>query len=121
MSHSNDSRRARSRVTSLGLAVRAALWLMPGGLALAATTCAGDCATDGEVTTDELVTLVHIVLGNTAHSECLAGEEGQRAKVGPGDVPHARERGDHRHPRTAAADRRCAKRDLALTPAARIW
>ena len=37
MTHSNDSGRPRSRVTSSALAVLAALWLMPGGLALAAT------------------------------------------------------------------------------------
>lgn len=37
MTHSNDSRRPRSRVKPLGLAVLAALWLVPRGFALAAT------------------------------------------------------------------------------------
>jgi CSLREA domain-containing protein len=37
MTRSTDSRRVRSRVTSLALAVLAALWLMPSGLAVAAS------------------------------------------------------------------------------------
>ena len=81
MVHRNDPRRPRSRVTWLGLAVLAALWLMPGGLALAATTCTGDCANDGEVTIDELLTLVHLALGNSAPSECLAGDGNQDGTI----------------------------------------
>ena len=35
--------------------------------------CVGDCSNDGQVTVDELVTLVNIALGNTTVSSCTPG------------------------------------------------
>ena len=38
------------------------------------TSCAGDCNGDGEVSINELLTMVNIALGNAAASDCLAGD-----------------------------------------------
>jgi hypothetical protein len=37
-------------------------------------TCAGDCDGSGEVTVDELVTMVNIALGNSPVTLCEAGD-----------------------------------------------
>ncbi|MBI3782095.1 MAG: hypothetical protein HY270_01715 [Deltaproteobacteria bacterium] len=39
-----------------------------------ASTCAGDCGGDGEVTVDELITMVNVALGNAQASTCTAGD-----------------------------------------------
>jgi hypothetical protein len=41
---------------------------------LAAVPCAGDCNTDGEVTVDELLSMVNVALGNTDVAVCVAGD-----------------------------------------------
>jgi hypothetical protein len=40
----------------------------------ARAACVGDCGDDGEVTVDELITMVNIDLGSVAVSACLAGD-----------------------------------------------
>ncbi len=37
-------------------------------------TCAGDCNGDGEVTVDEILTMVNIALGSGSVADCLAGD-----------------------------------------------
>jgi hypothetical protein len=39
-----------------------------------AQTCVGDCSGDGQVTVDEIVTMVNIALGQAAVSTCAAGD-----------------------------------------------
>ena len=41
----------------------------------AAQACAGDCNGDGEVTVNELITMVNIALGNAQVSSCTAGDQ----------------------------------------------
>ncbi len=49
-----------------------ALWVLPVSPVSAA--CGGDCGGDGEVTVDEVLTLVNIALGNVDISGCTAGD-----------------------------------------------
>lgn len=41
---------------------------------LIAAPCVGDCNRSGDVTVNELVTMVNVALGNTGRAECLAGD-----------------------------------------------
>jgi len=43
-------------------------WTSPAG------SCSGDCNGDGEVTVNELITMVNVALGNTAASACNPGD-----------------------------------------------
>jgi hypothetical protein len=45
-----------------------------GSIEVAGTPCVGDCNGDGEVTVDELLTMVSIALGNAQVSQCLVGD-----------------------------------------------
>jgi hypothetical protein len=72
----------------VGTLVGAVPWLHTFGdsvatfvLAAHGGPCAGDCGRDGEVTIDELLTLVNIALGTTAVSECLAGDGNQDGAI----------------------------------------
>jgi hypothetical protein len=47
----------------------------------ATASCAGDCDASGEVTVDEVLTLVNIALGNTPVSSCIAGDRNQDGTV----------------------------------------
>lgn len=44
------------------------------GAITVATVCAGDCNGDGQVTIDEIITMVNIALGNANVSPCTAGD-----------------------------------------------
>jgi hypothetical protein len=43
--------------------------------------CVGDCSADGQVTVDELLTLVNIALGNEAIGDCLVGDANGDGKI----------------------------------------
>ncbi|HEX7406918.1 MAG TPA: choice-of-anchor Q domain-containing protein [Candidatus Binatia bacterium] len=45
------------------------------------TTCIGDCNGDGQVTVDEILTMVNIALGNTAVTMCEAGYANQDGQI----------------------------------------
>ncbi len=45
------------------------------------TICTGDCGGDGQVTVDELVTMVNIALGNADVSGCAAGDLSDDGKI----------------------------------------
>ena len=44
-------------------------------------SCGGDCGGDGEVTVDEIITMVNIALGNAATSDCDAGDENDDGQI----------------------------------------
>src|SRR5262245_29171408 len=50
------------------------LLLVTHGWALAIETCVGDCGEDGEVTVNELITMVNVALGAAAVESCLPGD-----------------------------------------------
>ncbi len=55
---------------------------MSGAVRIAAApTCDGDCSGDGQVTVDELLTLVNIALGNTSVAACPAGDANGNGSV----------------------------------------
>jgi hypothetical protein len=45
-----------------------------GEIRAAGPACVGDCGGEGDVTVDEIITMVNIALGNVDISECLAGD-----------------------------------------------
>ena len=45
------------------------------------TQCLGDCSGDGEVTIDELVTMVNIALGTVPPSDCSAGDSNSDGEI----------------------------------------
>jgi CSLREA domain-containing protein len=45
------------------------------------TRCLGDCGHDGQVTVDELLTMVNIALGNAPVGECTAGDHNRDAEI----------------------------------------
>jgi hypothetical protein len=54
------------------------------GLAMAqpnVSACAGDCNNDGQVTVDEIITLVNVALGNTPVADCQAGDTNHDSQV----------------------------------------
>lgn len=57
---------------SNALVLVCALWVLP--VAPASGACGGDCGGDGEVTVDEVLTLVNIALGNVDIAGCTAGD-----------------------------------------------
>jgi len=44
-------------------------------------SCAGDCNGDGQVTVDEILTMVNIALGNANISTCLAGDANHDGQI----------------------------------------
>lgn len=48
--------------------------LIPSPTASPASPCVGDCDGSGEVTVNELITMVNIALGNGPLSACAAGD-----------------------------------------------
>jgi hypothetical protein len=46
-----------------------------------AGVCVGDCGGDGEVTVNELLTMVNIALGNVPVSACEAGDTNQDGEI----------------------------------------
>jgi cysteine-rich repeat protein len=48
--------------------------------------CTGECNRDGEVTVDELLTMVRIALGAAAVSECPAGDGNQDGTITIGEI-----------------------------------
>lgn len=57
---------------SNALVLAFALWVLP--VPPASGACGGDCGGDGEVTVDEVLTLVNIALGNVDIAGCTAGD-----------------------------------------------
>jgi len=55
----------------LGATAYARVWLRVSD---AGVSCAGDCNTDGQVTVDEILTMVNIALGSADVSTCMAGD-----------------------------------------------
>jgi hypothetical protein len=47
----------------------------------AVPTCIGDCGEDGQVTVDEVLTMVNIALGNAPVSDCLHGDSGGDGQI----------------------------------------
>jgi hypothetical protein len=75
-------------VERCGQLVRAAAlvgWSLALGVGLvphaARAACTGDCNSDGEVTVDELLTMVNIALGSALVSECAAGDESRDGTI----------------------------------------
>lgn len=52
----------------------------------AALACAGDCNGDGQVTVDELLTLVNIALGSAAVTACDAGDTNHDGTIGIDEI-----------------------------------
>lgn len=46
-----------------------------------AVTCSGDCNGDGEVTVNELITMVNVALGTSAASACTAGDANSDGEI----------------------------------------
>jgi cysteine-rich repeat protein len=44
-------------------------------------SCVGDCGNDGQVTIDELLTMVNIALGNMGMAECEAGDDNDDSQI----------------------------------------
>lgn len=55
----------------LGVACAVLLWTFPSG---ARAQCVGDCGGDGDVTVDEIITMVNIALGAQPTSNCAVGD-----------------------------------------------
>ena len=49
-------------------------------------TCAGDCNGDGVVTSDELVTMADIALGNAGAGSCAAGDSNDDGRIRIGEI-----------------------------------
>jgi len=52
-----------------------------GAYESAATSCLGDCHSDGKVTVDELVVMVNIALGQVQVIECESGDSNHDSKI----------------------------------------
>ncbi len=48
---------------------------------MASNACTGDCTADGEVTVNELITMVSIALGNQPHANCEAGGQDANGEI----------------------------------------
>jgi CSLREA domain-containing protein len=64
-----------------GLPRQARLHVDIGAVESSATSCAGDCHSDGMVTVDELVLMVNIALGNALLSGCESGDGNHDSKI----------------------------------------
>jgi hypothetical protein len=94
MTRSKDSRRARTTLAptllsaaflvasahpaTAGVNLSTRLGLAEGGQV---TACTGDCKGDGQVTVDELLTMVNIALGTAAITACPAGDAGGDGQI----------------------------------------
>jgi len=57
-----------------GLLVAASFFTVIAGRAAAQPFCAGDCSGDGQVTVDEILTMVNVALGSADVNSCMAGD-----------------------------------------------
>ncbi len=48
--------------------------------------CPGDCSKNGTVTVDEILTMVHIALGNADLSTCLVGDANHDSRITIDDI-----------------------------------
>jgi len=53
------------------------------------TVCPDDCDTRGDVSVDELLTVVNIALGNAAVSTCAAGDANGDQRITINEIPTA--------------------------------
>ena len=70
-------------------ALAACGWLLTGGLhagAAQTTACVGDCNGDGEVTVNEIITMVNITLGSAPASACTAADPNGDGVVSIADI-----------------------------------
>lgn len=65
----------------LGQAIAASLILSALAAGSATAICVGDCNSDGQVTIDELVTMVNIALGTQPVATCSAGDANRDGEV----------------------------------------
>ena len=70
----NPSQAVWSRTTGWAAAVVALAAIFVVAPSIARAVCVGDCNGDGEVTVNELITMVNIALGTSPVSACMAGD-----------------------------------------------
>ena len=75
--------------TSCGIGIVALCWILAGSGRCRAQPCVGDCNGDGEVTIDELLVGVNIVLDTLPLSACPAFDTGMKGTVSVSDVTTA--------------------------------